>query len=392
MVFSIQNVLRQISSDLLKEYFDHKATDAFQNVWKLPKTKHAPAITKRLVEINDHISQSISADLARIHPLSSERGRSALLNAASGETALVEKFGRLGNDSERALWTLMMRAKCFELAEEFYFFDYFAEGSRGRHYRTRANLPVSREVNDVDQFRERICGYYRRRDGSGVSCYVEFADRDLEEGLQLTIFVQGLPNNATEFVSGNFRRTVSHPALEAAIVYEQKTGHVTTVAKGGKDVHSTIRDAFAQHLLNVDPQYELINARRFRLDALKNSLVLSADAEMGVAAVRVRKLKLAPPNLGGHLVIEAPGANSTLGVYDLGNQWFLEKSRLYEKFQVVQATISILLLPRANEHRSKTINLELAMPNSSNLKSFKDADRKVAEAHIKKWNLIEPAT
>jgi hypothetical protein len=30
------------------------------------------------------------------------------------------------------------------------------------------------------------------------------------------------------------------------------------------------------------------------------------------------------------------------------------------------------------------------VPNGSNLKSFKEADRKIAEAHIEKWKLIEP--
>ena len=175
-------------------------------------------------------------------------------------------------------------------------------------------------------------------------------------------------------------------------MYEAETGYVTTVAKGGKIVHSALRDAFAQHLLKVDPQYQPIAARRFRLDALKTSRVLPADAEMGVKAVRVRKIKLAPPNFDGHLVVEAPGANSALGVYDLGNQWFVEKSRLYEKFRVVQATISIHFQQRGDQRRSKTINLELTVPNGSNLKSLKEADRKIAEAHIEKWNLIEPAS
>jgi hypothetical protein len=111
---------------------------------------------------------------------------------------------------------------------------------------------------------------------------------------------------------------------------------------------------------------------------------------MGVSAVRVRKLKLSPANLGGHLVVEARGPNSAVGVYELGNQWFAEQSRLYEKFRVVQATISIHFQRRVNERRSKTINLELTVPNGSNLKSFKEADRKIAEAHIEKWKLIEP--
>jgi hypothetical protein len=390
MTFSIQHVLRQLSAELLKDYLDHKGLNAFRDIQRLPRTQHASAVTARIVETDDHISQSISADLARVHPLSTERGRYALLNASPGGLAFAERFALLQNDFERALWVLLTSPEIFGRAEELHFFDYYAEGNRGQHYRTQSHLSVHTDADAVNDFRDTICGFYRRRDGSGVSCLVESNRRNREQSLQITIFVQGLPNSATEFVNGKFRRTISHPALEAAIVYESETGNVTTVAKGGKDVHEALRDAFAKHLLKMDPQFDRIEKRRFRLDALRSGRVLPADADLGVQSARVRKLKLAPPNFGGHLVVEAPGANSAVAVFDLGNQWFVEKSALFEKFSVLHATISMRLQPRPNQRRCRTINLELTMPNGSNPKSLNEADRTVAEAHIEKWNLIEP--
>jgi hypothetical protein len=285
----------------------------------------------------------------------------------------------------------MAHQDIFQYGEELHFFDHYAEGSWGQHYRTRPNLPVSQDEENVQAFRAEICDFYRHRDGSGVSCHIEFTDRSREQAVQITIFVQGLPSNSSEFVDGNFQRAISHPAIEAAIVYEIQTGAVTTVAKGGRAVHEEIRDAFAEHLLRVDPEYERVANRRFRLDALKTNQVLPANPDMGVRSVCVRKLKLAPPDFGGLLVVEARGPETTSGVYDLGNRWFIEKSNLFEKFQVIQATISMRFQKRPNERRSKTINLELSVPNGSNLKSLKEADRQIAEAHIEKWNLIEPA-
>lgn len=47
------------------------------------------------------------------------------------------------------------------------------------------------------------------------------------------------------------------------------------------------------------------------------------------------------------------------------------------------------LLP--GRRRAKTLNIELTYPNMSNLKDLPEADRKVAEFHIEKWKLIEPA-
>jgi hypothetical protein len=155
MAFSIQTVLRQISIDLLKEYFGHKAPGEFDSIWKLPKSKQAVSITKkqavsitkRLVEIDDDISQSISADLARIHPLSTERGRKALLNAAAGDETLSNQFGRLGNDYERALWTLMKHLEWFE----------YCEGLTADIIISENDDLTSHQVT-VDVFREAVAG------------------------------------------------------------------------------------------------------------------------------------------------------------------------------------------------------------------------------------------
>jgi hypothetical protein len=47
------------------------------------------------------------------------------------------------------------------------------------------------------------------------------------------------------------------------------------------------------------------------------------------------------------------------------------------------------ILPGAK--KAKTLNIELTRPNTSNLKDLPEADRKIAEAHIDKWKLIEAA-
>jgi hypothetical protein len=390
MTFSIQHVLRQLSPGLLKEYLVQKGLDAFLDLSKLPTARRLTAITARLVEMEDPATQSVLVDLVRISPLATERGRIALLNAASDE-AFANQFGRLGNDWDRALWTLMTNEKVFQMGEELHFFDHYAEGSFGQHYRTSSNHLVSQTEDDVRQFRDEICDFYRRRDGSGIFCHVDFTPRTKERAVQITLFVQGLPNSSTDFVDGRFRRTISYPAIEAAIVYESETGTVTTVAKGGKPVHDALREAFADHLLKVDPEYARVTERRFRLDTLKNNRVLTADPETGIRSVRIRKLKLMAADLGGHLTVETRGPDSSLCVYDLGNRWFVEKSDLFDTFQVVRATIALHFQKRPHERRSKTINLELSAPNGSNLKSLKEADRKIAEALIEKWNLIEPA-
>jgi hypothetical protein len=392
MTFSLRHFLRQIPVRTLKPYFESKSAAVPPEWWKYKVPKLASELTGFLISGTDKISEAILGELIRIDPMASERGRIALLNAAAHRADVVKRFGELGNDEERALWMLLKHQDIFREGEELRFFDYYSEGSRGRHYKTTAGLMVSQKTADVSAFKTEVCQFHRQRDGSGVSCKVEFAERHQDKSIQIAVYIQGLPNNGTEFVNGRFVRRVSNPALEAAIVYDASNGHTSTVTRGGKEVHEALREAFAQKLLNIDPKFDLVRKRRFQLDSLNTPQSLAPDPALGVKAVRVRKLRLAPPARGsGLLTIEAPSGKPETSVYDLGNNWFSEQSRVYGKFTVVQATISMHFNIPPGAKRGKTLNIELARPNTSNLKDLPEADRKIAEAHIDKWKLIEPA-
>jgi hypothetical protein len=392
MTFSIRHFLRQISAEMLQTYFEFKGSTVPSDWGKLNQTKLAKRLAEKIMFGEDVASEPVLADLIRLDPMASERGRNALLNAASHDAAVAAKFRELGNDHERALWMFIAHQDLFRDGEGLRFFDYYSEGSRGRHYKAAPNLPVNRTESDVAAFRADVCKFYRQRDGSGVSCRVEFMDRRAEGTVQATLYVQGLPSHATELVNGDFKRRISHPTIDAAIVYDPREGHTTTVAKGGAPVHAALREAFARKLLKVDPKFDVVATRRFRLETLKSPRPLQTDPSFGIQAVRVRRLTLAPANIrAGLLTIEAPAGEPNTCVYDIGNRWFVEKAHLYEKFKVVRATIAMHFHPAPTAKRAKTINLELSSA-TSNLKDLTEADRKIAEAHIQLWQLIEPAS
>ena len=389
MAFNVRGFLRQLPAERVKDYFESRNMPVPAKWWSEKGLKLATRLADHLLTRDDHACGSILAELARAHVMADERGRTALINASLNRSEITEAFAKLENDADRAVWMLTSHKNLFQEAEELLFFDYYSERKQGRHYLTDPNLEVSREDTAVSDFKNSLCKFYRRRDGSGVSCEVEFVERRQDNGLQATIYVQGLPSNATEFAEGKFVRRVSRPAVEAAVVYEPATGETSTVAKGGKEVHEELRDLFARHLLKIDPKFSPVRRRRFLLNSLRSPRSLPADPSAGVKTVRVRKLRLAPPGLeGGFMAIEAPsGAASS--VYDAANAWFAEQAGVFRKFAVVHTTIAMQFDVVPGRKRSRTINIELTRPNSSNLKNLPEADRKIAEAHIERWGLIE---
>jgi hypothetical protein len=175
-----------------------------------------------------------------------------------------------------------------------------------------------------------MCPFHRRHDESGVSCEIELADRHQDKSIQIAVYVQGLPNNVMEFVNGKHVRRISNPSLEAAVVYDPSNGDTSTVTKGGKEVHEALREAFARKLLKIEPKFDVVKKRPFLLDSLKTPQPLAPDPALGVKAVRVRKLRLAPPEMNaGLLTIEASAGMPDTSVYDLGNRWFSERASIW---------------------------------------------------------------
>jgi hypothetical protein len=335
MTFGVRKFLREIPVKTLRAYFESKSAPVPTEWWKHKEPKLISKLADYLISGTDQLGAGILAEMVRIHPMASERGRNALINAA---------------------------------------------------------YTVSRDPADVSAFKAAVCQFHRRRDGSGVSSEIEFAERHQDKSIQVAVYVQGLPNNGMEFVNGKHVRRISNPSLEAAVVYDPSNGNTSTVTKGGKEVHEALREAFARKLLKIEPKFDAVRKRRFLLDSLKTPQPLAPDPALGVKAVRVRKLKLAPPAMdSGLLSIEAPAGMLDTSVYDLGNRWFSERAGVYCKFTVVHATIAMHFNIPPGAKKAKTLNIELTRPNTSNLKDLPDADRKIAEAHIEKWKLIEPA-
>jgi hypothetical protein len=302
---------------------------------------------------------------------------------------MLAAFAQAECDQERALRVLVQQPKVFERAEDIRYFDYRVEGSYGRRFRTRQNATVSRDPADLEQFQHEVSSYFRRIDGSGRSCVAEVIDRNADGTVQVTSFVEALPSNSVGFDDGGFYRRPQRPAIQAAVVYCGRTGTIETVAKGGKPVHEELRKLFARHLLAIDPRFDSILPRRFKLERLAGCAILPTDPEDGIERARVRRLKLLPTSSRpGVLVIEGPSDRPDVSAQGLSANWFQDRDPMHRGFHIVQATISVHFRP-LDGRRPRTLHLDLASAGSSNLKRFKQDDRILLERYLEKWGLIE---
>jgi hypothetical protein len=389
--FSFRHFLRQTPSPALKAFFDDRGVEFGDAVdWGAAEHVIARQIAAAMDRMSGEQVASLISGLERAHSLSDEHGTRALVNAAEDPEAMLAVFDEAENDQERTLRVLVQSPKVFERAEDIRYFDYRVEGSFGRRFRAQQDAAVSRDPGDLEKFQCAVGTYFRSIDGSGRSCVAEIIDRNADGTVQVTLFVEGLASNAVGFDNRGLYRRPQRPAIQAAVVYCGRTGTIETVAKGGKPVHEQLRKLFAQELLRIDPRFDGIRPRRFRLGTLTGRPTLPTDPADGIERARVRRLKLLPiSNRPGALVIEGPSDRPDVSAQGLSSDWFQDWDPLHRGFHIVQATISIHFRT-IDGRRPRTIHLDLTSLGSSNLKRFKQNDRILLEKYLENWRLIEP--
>jgi hypothetical protein len=392
LTFSFRHFLRQTPSNASKAFFDSRGAEFGDAVdWRAAEHVVARQIAEAMdLMSGDDVAPLISG-LERAHGLSDEHGIRALVNAAEDPQALLASFDRAENDQERALRVLVEDPTMFERAEDIRYFDYRVEGSYGRRFRAQQDATVSRHQADLETFQRAVGAYFRSIDGSGRSCVADVIDRTKDGSVQVTLFVEGLASNAVGFDQEGLYRRPQRPAIQAAVVYCGRTGTIETVAKGGKPVHEELRKLFAQQLLRIEPRFDGIRPRRFRLGMLAGRLTLPTDPADGIERARVRRLKLLPTgNRPGALVIEAPSDRADVSAQDLSAHWFQDWDPVHRGFHIVQATISIHF-HAIDGRKPRTIHLELGSVGSSNLRRFKQDDRILIEKYLAEWRLVDSA-
>jgi hypothetical protein len=389
--FSFRHFLRQTPSPILKAFFDDRGVEFGDAVdWQAAEHVIARQIAEAMDGMSGEQVTPLISGLERAHALSDEHGIRALLNAAENPQALLATFDGAENDQERALRVLVEDPTVFERAEDIRYFDYRVDGNYGRRFQAQHGATVNRDSGTLEKFECAVGAYFRSIDGSGRSCVAEVIDRNADGTVQVTLFVEGLASNAVGFDQGGLYRRPQRPAIQAAVVYCGRTGTIETVAKGGKPVHEELRKLFAQQLLCIEPRFDGIRPRRFRLGMLAGRPTLPTNPADGIERARVRRLKLLPTaNRPGAVVIEGPSDRPDVSAQGLSADWFQDWDPVARGFHIVQATISIHFRS-IDGRRPRTIHVDLTSLGSSNLKRFKQDDRILLERYLERWRLIEP--
>ncbi len=232
-----RKVLRQVSNELLKQFFDKLELSVDVEWDKIGQTEIEP-IFQAWQAMTELDRRAVEVVLQDVHAMATEDGIKVLVQ--DGDTwgkDLRDDLDRLESRYDKAMWTYLNHRDVWSMAVRFARADQL---ETTRPWVKRGNISkktAKTDENALNELETAISAFYREREGRGHCCRIQHILRSKRQDyffINLSDYADTYDKLDPE--KNDFVREAEKRAFAVVIVYEQNAGTLDVYAKGGKKV------------------------------------------------------------------------------------------------------------------------------------------------------------
>jgi hypothetical protein len=390
MLHDLRKVFRQVSNDLLRQFFEHEQCEMHVDWAKLTETR-IESLFRAWTDLSDEQRQRTETVLEEIGEMAHIDALKVIVDEANKQavggalgTALEDRPSR----ADKAMLTYLQFPTVWDIAARFARTDMLA---RQRFWITRIGLPTRSPRTDsaaIDTFEKALSKHFVASEGRGHRCIVEFFPRTeclayffayLDDFASMELHIDGHKGLA---------RTPRRHLFETVFVFDHQSGSLSLYARGGKPVYVPLQRLFARAMLEHEVNEAGPEGHPYRLDLLlQRDFEMPTDAEDRINEVQVRRLKLVA--LGEprrRLTLEADPDGAPRDIFAMIDRWLDREHLSHAKIAVSSATLSIRFSQGADD-LPEALTFDVSFPNSSNLKGQREELRAFEEKYLKRWGI-----
>ena len=326
-------------------------------------------------DIRDKVVAGLNVSVQLAH----ERGKQAMFQVCTKNSAALANLALCQSDIHRAFWLFVHHLDLFEQATEIEFVD--ANLQQAQQYDLGIKVPVRQDAKSMDNFVAAIKAFYQRELRCGEVCVAHLLDR--VHGTQLvTVHAKDLAMMRLEFNGLLLQRRVGSPNIHMTLEYSQITGVARTLIRGGAKYHDMLTNAFSRYLLGVDIASQRIKPPTLDLSSLKLGFQVPQAADDGFINLQVKSITLMSPSSKLKAEFTAMLSSEQECVTDLIAGEFEHDAPLARNWTVAAASINLYYAPPPGKQKSTPVTVELTSRGRLNLHKFDDKLRAQLEAYL----------
>jgi hypothetical protein len=386
---TIAAFIRKTSAPSLRAYFDQVGIELPPAVnWNGPEAEIAGPLLRAVDEMSDGERARILLDIGRVSAMATEAGQIALYSVATDRRFLDSMSG----PHERTMWVFRYDEVRFRQAEEVRYTDERRRGRSWDGFMVEPGRGIRRDSSAMDAFSAAI---RERFDSANV--HVDIFERqrltfdgETAELMQVTVYREGMPEDALEFEATTLVRKVTKPVFEAAVTYEPSTG-VIEVVGANRESREDMALFVARDLLGIEFEGQKLPVRRYDLSVLLQPFDFPRDLQDGIESVTLKQLRLMPLDHPGERVTLECMRDAGHTIWEMANLRFGENNPLLGGWVATQARLVIKFRPRDGATRGRTLSLVVTMPHGCNLKDLTPDEQLIGGKYLRRWGILSGA-
>jgi hypothetical protein len=386
-MFSMPAFFRSAPPAGLREYFERNPIALSANVdWSAPTSHRVRSLVTAVGAMPDSSQARIMGDLERIKAMADDAGQNALYAVTSDRAA----FDQAANGYGRAILIFLNDNTAFRRAEEARFTDEYRRGRTWEGFVGPSEVIPRRDEAAISQFKSAV----QQRFASPNVHIDAFDRRRLRfkkapyELLQVTIYLDGRPDEVLEFVEGTLDRRPRRPVSEMSITYESATGSVEIVAQDSSG-RADLARIFVQEILGRKSAGKPLPLRRYDLGVLMRPHEFATDPEDGIEKVQVNEIRLAALDRDGdRITLECRGRPQHT-IWQMARERFGFSDPLLSGWRATRAKITIYFHPAAGAKSGRRLPVTVKMPHGCDLRDQTEPERIVGEKYLLRWGILK---
>jgi len=383
---SIGSFIRKTPAPSLRAYFEQAGIELPAAVnWNAPEPDIVQPLLQAVDDMGAESRGRIILDAGRVTAMATEAGQIALYSVFANRTFL----DGLAGPHARSLWAFINEEVRFRQAEEVRYTDERRRGRSWDGFVVEASCNVRKDPASIGAFRAAIL---ERFDSANVHVDIFERQRLTFDGqpsdlVQVTVYREGMPEDALKFEATTLVRKVTKPVFEAAVTYERATG-VIEVVGNNRESREDMALFVARDLLGIEFQGQKLPLRRYDLSVLLLPFDFPCDLQDGIESVTLKQVRLMPFDYpGDRVTLECMrGADHT--IWEMADLRFGHCNPLLGGWVATQAKLVIRFHPREGASRGRVLSLVVTMPHGCNLKDLTPEEQLIGSKYLRRWGIL----
>lgn len=388
-MIDLKRLFGQLDKALLRDWFIFHEIELAINWQKLPKSRAGPQIFKAWCELPFEQQQRLEPDLLEVHTLAHDRGVRGIIDSAKAvEMDLLPELEKYESPASKILHVMHHHRGFWTGVCRFIELDILMTKRFWHTYPGLPAMPIEDLKTRTASLGSEVAAHFNKLDGTArVHKITHFVRNNVVD--YFFIDLSSHMERKTAVVDAKDIQLQSlWPTFDVVYVFDQTTGELSLMAKGGKLVTESLRAKFCRCMFDMAPPPINVEQPPYQLGSLLSAATnLVIEPFDCIDEVIVQSLRFWVVGQGKRrILLEGDPERSPRDVYDMMKQMFRDEVVTEKDLRV--AGVKFKFIFKSNSPVPKrSVTFEVTYPRTNSFKEEPESIQQIIRRCLQRWGI-----